>query len=159
MAEEKSEMASRLDGSMRALSLIQKLMGRADGAEIFAEFDTDGDGSISREELRLGFKKLGEELSESDLDAIMTLVDADGDGSMNYAEFVQTGKMTNEVASLRQSMMSEIVNVSSRLGADIESLQSHMSREVGELGADMHASLTELRQRVDIHRLDPNERL
>eukprot|EP01044_Picomonas_judraskeda_P033948 COSAG03_NODE_13841_length_486_cov_1.258398_2_plen_43_part_01 len=43
MDTEKAEAASRVDASIRALSLLQKLMGRPDGSEIFAEFYTDGD--------------------------------------------------------------------------------------------------------------------
>ena len=53
-----------MDDSVRALGLVQKLMGRPDGADIFAEFDTDGDGQIDRGELRAGFSKMGEELSD-----------------------------------------------------------------------------------------------
>ena len=68
------------------------------------EFDIDGDGTVSREELKLGYAKLGEDLSEDDLDAIMSLVDRDGDGEMDYNEFVQMGKMTEDVKALRMSM-------------------------------------------------------
>ena len=79
-------------------------MCRPDGAQLFAEFDTDGDGSVSREELKQGYAKLGEYLSEEDMNAIMSLVDVDGDGSMGYDEFVQMGKMTEDVEALRMSM-------------------------------------------------------
>eukprot|EP01052_Picozoa_sp_SAG31_P051449 SAG31_NODE_12219_length_958_cov_0.926659_2_plen_70_part_01 len=63
---------------------MQKLASRPDSAELFKEFDTDGDGSIDREELRYGFAKFGERLSDTDLDAIMALADGDGDGEMDY---------------------------------------------------------------------------
>ena len=106
--ESKQSVMARMDklvsSSSRALHLLQKLMSRPDGAELFVEFDIDGDGTVSREELKLGYAKLGEDLSEDDLDAIMSLVDRDGDGEMDYNEFVQMGKMTEDVKALRMSM-------------------------------------------------------
>ena len=106
--ESKQSVLARMDklvsSSSRALHLLQKLMSRPDGAELFVEFDIDGDGTVSREELKLGYAKLGEDLSEDDLDAIMSLVDRDGDGEMDYNEFVQMGKMTEDVKALRMSM-------------------------------------------------------
>ena len=38
---------------------------------------------IDRDELRAGFLKLGEKLSEEDIDAIMELADDDGDDSID----------------------------------------------------------------------------
>ena len=52
------------------------------------------DGKISREELKLGFAKLGEALSDADATAIMTLADGDGDGKLDYSEFVKMGQAT-----------------------------------------------------------------
>ena len=64
----------------------QKLMGRVDAIELLQEFDTDGSGTLDREELRAGFGKIGEaipagtEEGEALLSAVMALLDRDGDG-------------------------------------------------------------------------------
>ena len=76
---------------------MQKLTARPDAAEIFKEFDADGDGTINREELCYGFAKFGERLSEADIDAIMALADGDGGGGMDYREFVHMGQLTQNI--------------------------------------------------------------
>ena len=40
---------------------------------------------IDRDELRAGFLKLGEELTEDDIDAIMEMADDDGDGTIDIS--------------------------------------------------------------------------
>ena len=52
--------------------------------ECFKKFDTNGDGQISKSELRNGMK-----LSESDLDVVFALGDLDGDGEISLSEFVR----------------------------------------------------------------------
>ena len=42
---------------------------------------------IDRDELRAGFLKLGEELTEDDIDAIMEMADDDGDGTIDLSVF------------------------------------------------------------------------
>ena len=135
--EERLYAAQRLDGSVRALHCIQKLMGRPDGADIFQEFDTDGDGQISREELRAGFAKIGEELSEADIDAIMTLADTDGDGTIDTNEFVQMGKMTKEVEAMSKTMIAGLDALSVRLDDEVVGMTSSMTSIVSSVGADL----------------------
>jgi hypothetical protein len=106
-----NHMQNRLSTSSRALHLLQKLMCRPDGAQLFLEFDTDGDGTVSREELKEGYAKIGEHLSEEDMDAIMALVDQDGDGAIGYGEFVQMGKMTEDVEALRMTMQANLAQL------------------------------------------------
>lgn len=55
--------------------------------DAFAVFDTDGSGSIDRKELKKLMKKLGQILSEAELDAMMDEVDSNGDGEISFAEF------------------------------------------------------------------------
>ena len=113
-------------------------MGRPDGAELFVEFDIDGDGTVSREELKLGYAKLGEDMSEDDLDAIMSLVDRDGDGEMDYNEFVQMGKMTEDVKALRMSMDENLEQLKREseetMETKIKPLESKVSGLRDELG-------------------------
>jgi Ca2+-binding EF-hand superfamily protein len=55
--------------------------------DAFAVFDTDGSGSIDRKELKRLMKKLGQALTEGELDAMMDEVDANGDGEISFEEF------------------------------------------------------------------------
>lgn len=52
-------------------------------------FDVNGDGWISREELRTVMTNLGEKLTDQDIDAMIKEADLNGDGRVNYEEFVQ----------------------------------------------------------------------
>jgi Ca2+-binding EF-hand superfamily protein len=55
--------------------------------DAFAVFDTDGSGSIDRKELKRLMKKLGQALTEAELDAMMDEVDTDGNGEISFEEF------------------------------------------------------------------------
>ena len=56
--------------------------------EAFAVFDKDGNGFISREELRAALLNLGERLDDEELDAMMKAADRDGNGEIDYEEFI-----------------------------------------------------------------------
>lgn len=55
--------------------------------EAFKVFDGDGNGFISRMELRHVMMNLGEKISEEECDAMVEEADTDGDGCINYEEF------------------------------------------------------------------------
>ena len=55
--------------------------------DAFAVFDTDNSGAIDRKELKRLMKKLGQKLSEQELDAMMDEVDTNGDGEISFEEF------------------------------------------------------------------------
>jgi len=54
----------------------------------FDMFDEDGDDHITRDELRNVLASLDEEPSDADLDAIMCALDADGNGTIEFDEFI-----------------------------------------------------------------------
>ena len=56
--------------------------------QAFRVFDLDGDGFITRDELRIVMKKMGEGLTNAELDKILATADIDHDGKINYNEFV-----------------------------------------------------------------------
>mmetsp|Transcript_1314 Transcript_1314/g.2033 ORF Transcript_1314/g.2033 Transcript_1314/m.2033 type:complete len:149 (+) Transcript_1314:117-563(+) len=57
--------------------------------EAFQVFDTDGNGSITADELRQIFMNLGEKLTDEEITDMIKEADMDGDGEINYQEFVR----------------------------------------------------------------------
>jgi len=52
--------------------------------QTFRFFDEDGDGTISREELKKCMRKIGEELSDDDLNEMLNEADLNGDGQIDF---------------------------------------------------------------------------
>eukprot|EP00298_Acanthocystis_sp_HF-20_P011087 c19223_g2_i2.p1 GENE.c19223_g2_i2~~c19223_g2_i2.p1 ORF type:complete len:175 (-),score=56.71 c19223_g2_i2:28-477(-) len=75
--------------------------------EAFSCFDRDGDGSISVKELGDVIRSLGTDPSESELQDLVNEVDVDGDGHIDFSEFLtmMAKKMAevDEEAELREA--------------------------------------------------------
>ena len=56
----------------------------------FGQFDMNGDGYITADEIRHVMREAGDILENEDVDAMIYLADTDGDGKVNYEEFVAT---------------------------------------------------------------------
>ncbi|CAI4229409.1 unnamed protein product [Auanema sp. JU1783] len=54
---------------------------------VFEELDVDGDGYITRSELRTAFQRMGHSLTDQDIKAIYKHVDSNNDGKINFKEF------------------------------------------------------------------------
>ena len=54
----------------------------------FKMFDKDKNGYIEREELKQMMTKLGEKLTDGEIDEMMKEADTDKDGRVNYNEFL-----------------------------------------------------------------------
>jgi hypothetical protein len=54
----------------------------------FDLFDTDGDSHITRDDIRNVLVSAGQEPSKADLDAILFALDADGNGTIEFDEFM-----------------------------------------------------------------------
>jgi len=55
--------------------------------EVFQFFDRDGNGTISRAELRHIMTCMGERLSDQDINDMIEAADVNGDGEIDYKEF------------------------------------------------------------------------
>ena len=75
------------------LNLMAKKMKDTDTEEelieAFKVFDKDGNGFISAAELKHVIINLGEKLSEEEIEDMVKEADFDGDGQINYKEFVR----------------------------------------------------------------------
>ena len=53
----------------------------------FKAFDTDGNGEIDRHELKQIMEKIGEPLTDQEIDTMIAEADKNGDGLINFEEF------------------------------------------------------------------------
>eukprot|EP00249_Psilotum_nudum_P034657 c5400_g1_i1 orf=127-339(+) len=60
----------------------------AEFKEIFALFDKDGDGCITTKELGTVMRSLGQNPTEAALQDLINEVDADGNGTIEFVEFL-----------------------------------------------------------------------
>uniref|UniRef100_A0A3Q1EY18 Calcium binding protein 5b n=1 Tax=Acanthochromis polyacanthus TaxID=80966 RepID=A0A3Q1EY18_9TELE len=66
------------------------MIGLKELKDAFREFDIDGDGSITSQELRHAMiKLLGEHASKTEIEAIVKEADNNGDGTVDFEEFVK----------------------------------------------------------------------
>ena len=60
----------------------------AEFKEAFSLFDTDGDGTVTTEELGTVMRSLGQNPTEAELEDVINEVDADGNGTIDFPEFL-----------------------------------------------------------------------
>ncbi|CAN6440340.1 unnamed protein product [Victoria cruziana] len=56
--------------------------------DMFRLMDTDNNGKITFEELKAGLQKVGSQLAEPEMQMLMEAADVDGNGTLDYGEFV-----------------------------------------------------------------------
>ncbi|RMZ55647.1 hypothetical protein APUTEX25_000230 [Auxenochlorella protothecoides] len=101
------------------LSLMARKMKDSDSEEelreAFKVFDKDGNGFISSAELRHVMTNLGEKLTDEEVDEMIREADADGDGQVNYEEFVKMMLAKLDSTGSDPSFVCERVCTSDRL--------------------------------------------
>ncbi|CAO0800698.1 unnamed protein product [Mucor circinelloides] len=58
-------------------------------AKVFDMLDTDNDGQLNGEDLKRGVSLFGNSVTEADIEEMMASADVDGDGLINYEEFLK----------------------------------------------------------------------
>ncbi|XP_078429998.1 calcium-dependent protein kinase 20-like isoform X2 [Wolffia australiana] len=101
--------------------------------EMFAMMDLNSDGAITLEELKIGLRKLGQQISDADAKILMEAADVDGNGVLDYGEFVAVSvhleKMGND-EHLRKAFAHFDRNKSEFL--EIEDLRESLGEELGQ---------------------------
>merc|ERR1712070_1144256 len=94
---ELGDMVTEVDNESIEFPEICTLLARkvkdADAEEEFKEafrvFDKDGNGFTSAAELRHIMTTLGEKVTDAELDEMLGMAEIDGDGQINYEEYVK----------------------------------------------------------------------
>jgi len=73
--------------------------------EAFSLFDAKGNGSISEQDLGVVMRSLGQNPTEKEIESMIQEVDADGNGEIDFAEFVQMMKTQLQNRDINQELM------------------------------------------------------
>ncbi len=57
--------------------------------QAFAAMDTNGDGQVTKEELKSLLSQLGEAVDDAVIDEMIKIADVNGDGKVDFNEFVK----------------------------------------------------------------------
>ena len=57
--------------------------------QAFAAMDTNGDGQVTKEELKSLLSQLGESIDDAVIDEMIKIADVNGDGKVDFNEFVK----------------------------------------------------------------------
>ncbi len=143
---------NKIRSSLRLLDIAS-----GDILQIFALFDDDGDGNISRAEFQIACERIGCDLTESEVGACFDMLDPNGDDGIDLDEFryawfnkgsilrtIDTGESTTSVRcqrELRDKELQEMERINRMYGE-----RSDLVRSVAEAavhGWDHHAATSE----------------
>lgn len=131
--------------------------------KIFENYDANGDGFISNDELSAVMKAVG---FDGDIDELLRMADMDGDGKISYPEFVDWldfDDHANELAEVVASgqVQGEKQKVTADLKASIESINIALKEARDELAAtdaeaDKLVKAMEETKKVEEQKLEQN---
>ncbi|KAL9337796.1 hypothetical protein Peur_069565 [Populus x canadensis] len=115
--------------------------------DMFALMDTDNDGKVTYEELRTGLRKVGSQLAEPEIKMLMEVADVDGNGVLDYGEFVAVTihlqKMENDEHFRRAFMF---FDKDGNGYIELDELREGLADEYGETDDDV---LNDIMREVD----------
>ncbi|GMJ15125.1 calcium-dependent protein kinase 1 [Hibiscus trionum] len=115
--------------------------------DMFTLMDTDNDGKVSYEELKAGLRKVGSQLAEPEMKMLMEVADVDGNGVLDYGEFVAVTihlqKMEND-EHFRRAFMFFDKDGSGYI--ELDELRDALADESGETDVD---ALNDIMREVD----------
>ncbi|CAK9184757.1 unnamed protein product [Ilex paraguariensis] len=118
--------------------------------DMFSLMDSDSDGKVTYEELKAGLRKVGSQLAEPEIKLLMDVADVDGNGVLDYGEFVAVTihlqKMEND-EHFRQAFMFFDKDGSGYI--EIDELREALADESGETDMDV---LSEIMREVDTNK-------
>ena len=92
--------------------------------KIFRKLDKDGSGEIEAREFKALLRKMDVELDDDDVSNLIEALDADGNGALSYAEFVEFASQNRETPAVRA--------IHKRIVAELEAQSSEgKSADVG----------------------------
>ena len=98
---------------------------------IFRLIDSDGDGQISANDLRLYLESVGESVTDSEVNEMIRLADYGTDGYVHLTEFSDLFRQYNPDGT-ENRLFSDVSPESTALRADIQSLMRASTRETNE---------------------------
>lgn len=98
----------------------------------FKVFDKDGDGKISKSELGVVLRSVGDDMSDDELEEVIAKVDGDGDGFIDLQEFISfhTGRST---AAASEDGMARTTSTSGRRDGGVSSDEKYALRAAFEV--------------------------
>ncbi|XP_031276242.1 calcium-dependent protein kinase 10-like [Pistacia vera] len=115
--------------------------------DMFKLMDTDNDGKVTYEELKTGLRKVGSQLAEPEMRMLMEVADVDGNGVLDYGEFVAVTihlqKMEND-EHFRRAFMFFDKDGSGYI--ELDELREALADESGETDTDV---LNDIMREVD----------
>ncbi|KAK6924939.1 Protein kinase domain [Dillenia turbinata] len=115
--------------------------------DMFKLMDTDNDGKVSYDELKTGLRKVGSQLAEPEMKMLMEVADVDGNGVLDYGEFVAVTIHLQKIENdehFRQAFMFFDQDGSGYI--ELDELRVALADESGEIEADV---LNDIMREVD----------
>ena len=70
---------------------------------------------VDRDEMRMGLRRLGNTLSEAELDELLMLLDQDGDGEIDLKEFEHMSRMKEELQGQANEVRASAENMATKM--------------------------------------------
>ena len=133
--------------------------------EIFKKFDLDNDGRLTKLELFKGLcQSMTKEEAEKETERVMEIIDADGNGSIEFEEFIRAGIDKKKILTKENLLTvfrvfdidksgkispSEIKNILDREGNFDEEVWNQLIKEI-DLNGDGEISFSEFQKMMSL---------